>query len=123
MNEKEKHYFKIFACVGVIAFLLIGFILWQSNDLPNDSARAERVAVHIQRAGEYQQDALQRIETIERGLGESWAETRSIRNQAERTRERIETSEGRIDEGSKLIIRGQEILRGIQSRNESEIKN
>ena len=123
MNEKEKHYFKIFACVGIIALLLIGFILWQSNNVPNDSARAERVAVHIQRTGEYQQNALQRIETIERGLGESRDETRNIRDQTERIYERIETSEGRLVESSKLIERGQEILRGIQERAETEVKN
>ena len=123
MNEKEKHYFKIFACVGVVALVLIGFVFWESSNVPNDSARAERVAVNIQRVGEHQQNALQRLETIEGGLGESGVEVGYIKDQTQRTRERIETSEGRLVESSKLIERGQKILRGIQERAETEVKN
>lgn len=123
MNDKIKKVPITYILCAIVIIASVCYILWSSSQLSNDTPGDERINNNIIRTGEYQQDYIKRIETVERGLGDTVIEVKSIRDQTDRTSNRIESSKERLDESSRLIARGQEILRGIQERSRTETGN
>ena len=113
MNEAVKKYIRItiFSLGALVAY----WVLWVS-DLSGDGVRAYRIGEHLERAGEYQQNAIQRLERIENDADRIQRETGEAADQIGRVEERIEANQERLAEGERLARRGQEIIQGIRER-------
>lgn len=113
MNEQNKKY----AFWGLLAILaLFLFYVLSSGGLSGDGVRAYRIGEHLNRAGEYQQNAIQRLERIENDADRIQRETGEAADQIGRVEERIEANQERLAEGERLARRGQEIIQGIRER-------
>ena len=113
MNEQNKKYV-FWGLLAILALFL--FYLLSSGGLSGDGVRAYRIGEHLERAGEYQQNAIQRLERIENDADRIQRETGEAADQIGRVEKRIEANQERLAEGERLARRGQEIIQGIRER-------
>ncbi len=116
MSEKEKYYFKIFACVGVVALLFIGFILWQSGNLPDHGNGADRVREELSGAGKTLDASLDVIDNAERGVDRAEEAVRNSVDRTEAIQERNSDITNRVEESLRLNREGQSIIRQVRER-------
>ena len=117
MNEKNKKY--IFG--GLLSILaLFLFYLLSGGGLSSDSSRTDRAREHLNRTGEYQQSAIQRLDHIEAESSSIQREIGEAADQIGRVENRIEKHQSRIESSNGLLGRGQEIIQGIRKRGTIE---
>ena len=116
MDEKEKYYFKIFACVGVAALLLIGFLLWQSGNLPDHGNGADRVRAELSGAGKALDASLDTIDSAERGIDRAEEAVRNGIDRTEAIQERNADIKNRVEESLRLNREGQSIIRRVREK-------
>ena len=106
MNEKNKKYV-FWGLLSILALFL--FYLLSGVGLSSDSIRTDR-------AGEYQQSAIQRLDHIEAESSSIQREIGEAADQIGRVENRIEKHQSRIESSNGLLGRGQEIIQGIRER-------
>lgn len=117
MNEKNKKYV-FWGLLSILALFL--FYLLSGGGLSSDSSRTDRAREHLNRTGEYQQSAIQRLDHIEAESSSIQREIGEAADQIGRVENRIEKHQSRIESSNGLLGRGQEIIQGIRKRGTIE---
>ena len=119
MNEKNKKYV-FWGLLSILALFL--FYLLSGGGLSSDSSRTDRAREHLNRTGEYQQSAIQRLDHIEAESSEIQRELGETAEQVGNVENRIEEHQNRLGESQRLIGRGKEIIQGIRKRGTIQTK-
>ena len=117
MNEKNKKYI-FWGILSILALFL--FYLLSGGGLSSDSSRTDRAGEHLNRTGEYQQRAIQRIDHIEAESSSIQREIGEAADQIGRVEHRIEDHQSRLESSNGLLGRGQEIIQRIRKRGTIE---
>ena len=117
MNEKNKKY-AVWGILGILALFL--FYLLSDGGLSSDSVRADRAGEYLDRVGEGQQRAIQRLDHIEAESSGIQREIGEASDQIGRVENRIEDYQGRLGASNDLLGRGQKIIQRIRERGTIE---
>lgn len=116
-----------FVVVTVLVAIMLCIYNGSGSRIFNNGAGADETRKHIDEAREQQQSAIDRLGNVEAGLDDSIQSARAVSDgladtakTVDNTKDRIESSEGRLAESTRLIDEGKSILAGIRKRHEKE---
>jgi len=118
MNEKEKHYSKIYLFVIGLLALLVGYLIWQSGNVSNNRGGADAVRAEFNRAGELLGGSIEIARRAELGIERAETAITDSIERVERIESRNSEIEGGIRESLGINRESQSIIQRVRKRGQ-----